>query len=293
LYINIENPRDKIILLILIETGCNISELSKIKIAHIDIKKKTLRIPKRNTKNHIPRKIKLSKELSAKIFEYAGNKKNNEYLFNSRQSEIISPRRIEQILQKYSISSGKRLIPRDIRNSYLKSCISKNITRDDIMKMTGLKNLKKIQIVDLKKIGKIRFENSRDEIIFKIFCETGLRLSELTRLNVSDFQKTSLIIGDDKRKIRISKELSEKIKLYTIDAKKGNFLINRKRKKISDRRIQQIFKHYSSIYFFRITPRIIRNSFIIEMDKKGFSIDKIKKMLAIDSINLFTHGIAK
>jgi len=95
--------RDALIMRILYETGCRISELSGLKWR--DFKGGALRIGSR--------KISLSGDLADFLVEH--RTKAADFITGRR----ISDRRIQQILQEYSRQSGIKITARTIRNTYM------------------------------------------------------------------------------------------------------------------------------------------------------------------------------
>ena len=288
----ITNIRDRLLYIILCETGCALSEISNIKIKHISISKKKIIIPKENTKNNQKRKIKLSNYAISEFKLFSSKNQTKEYLFSSRQSNKLTSRRIEQIIRQITKRLRKQKTPRDIRNEFLLKQTNISNDKKKIQKSTGLKNIKQPLILSESFIKKLKFENLREDLIFSILCETGCKISEFVNIKVNDYsdKKINLCEKKEKRIINISKKLSKKILKYINEKNEKDFLISGK-KKLSPRRVQQILKEYSKKYKITITPRIVRNSFLYHSYNAGTKIEELKQIMGLKKINLFTHGI--
>lgn len=148
-----QNNRDKIILLLLYETGCTITELTNIQIKDIKPNKQEI-IIKNSVRTNETRITKVSKELIKTIKSIIRTKPNNSFLFSTRQSNNITPKRIQQILGKYKIKNLK-ITPQIIRYTHIAQAYQKGIAINEITNQVGLKRSRTIEIFSqLKTTGK-------------------------------------------------------------------------------------------------------------------------------------------
>ncbi|MGV8162198.1 MAG: tyrosine-type recombinase/integrase [Candidatus Nanoarchaeia archaeon] len=123
----IKNKNHELIIRILTETGCTLSELTNIKpkdVIFTDLKIGT-------------RKIPISKELKKEI-----EGKKSEYVFLSRQSLKISEKRVFQIVKKYAELAGlQNVSPQTFRNTYVLQKLRKEDSEHKTKQLTGIKNL--------------------------------------------------------------------------------------------------------------------------------------------------------
>lgn len=99
--VRFNDDRQELIFNIIQETRCKTSELISIKIK--DLEKGFLKIKET--------KIKLSPSLEEKLKFYTKEKDKNSYIFSTRQSEQITPRRVQQIFK----SCCKNITPEMLR----------------------------------------------------------------------------------------------------------------------------------------------------------------------------------
>lgn len=141
----IKNPRDRLILLLLYETGCSITELINIKIQDIKPRKKEL-IIKKSIRTNEKRETFISKNLLSLIKKYLKENKNqSKYLFSTRQSSNITQKRVQQILGQYQIK-GIKITPQIIRYTHIAHAYQKGIAIQEITKQVGLRRSRTIEI---------------------------------------------------------------------------------------------------------------------------------------------------
>jgi len=277
----IDSQRDRLVVAMLFETGCTVSELVKIRIK--DIRGNILTIPGEHTKNRRIRRIEMPPKLSRRINDICRGRKKTECLFRSKQSQGLSTRRIEQIIVHYAGICGLTLSPRKIRKEYIKNQL-RHCSPEEAQSRTGVLSIKTRPAVNLDRF-KPEFQSIRDGLIFKILAETGCTVTELVNIRVQDIKKDKILIKD--RSICVSKILINKIKTYTTDKKKHLF---GNTKPLSQRRVQQILTQYSKKVHLKVTPRIIRNSYAYRLHSKGQKIQDIEKKMGI-RISPYTHGL--
>ena len=143
---SIHNARDKLIVKILYETGCSLTELINVKAC--DIAGNTVKI--NSTDNNSIRfpKIsgKLAKDLSLFII---GNKlRPDSHLFTTRQSKGISEKRIRQLIQHYSISLDSGIInPHKIRYYHILHAYQSGVFIENISKQLGITTFRIFQVL--------------------------------------------------------------------------------------------------------------------------------------------------
>ena len=274
----ISSVRDRLIVLLISELGLKISEVSSIKVS--DISKNTIRVNNRILTISTSLYNLVSKHLNENIFKSPSSAKNN-FLFGTRQGTQISCRRIQQILSSYGFECQSDLR----KKSILKSLSGQKVA--DIKDSYGISSIREKDFLSASEIELLysKILSSRDEAMVLLILETGITLTQLTNLKQSHvFEDYVVIENHDKRfssletelKIPISKKLSKLLKLtqqtisnYVFSSSKGD--------KFSERRIQQILDSYSRYFNVRISPQVLRNTFIsrkISEKKMQFSHSK-------------------
>jgi len=146
-----------------------------------------------------------------------------------------------------------------------------------------------------------------NRLIFLIFYNTGMRLSELINLKEGniDFYNQSIKVlgkGNKERIIPMSKQLAEEIKKYlvakkerTIKSESEVLLVGEKGKKLPSRSVYSIVKHYLGLVSTveKKSPHILRHSFATHLTNNGADLNAIKELLGHSSLaatQVYTHN---
>jgi len=130
--INFKSKIHKGIFWLIFETGIKVGELVNIKTKDIDFENNVLFIDNEKA----PRAVNISEELKSLLKEIANQ--NKEYLFYSRQSPKLSPRRVQQIFKIYSKESSE-VKPQELRDIAI-ARLAKEYSIDEIKELSGLKH---------------------------------------------------------------------------------------------------------------------------------------------------------
>lgn len=145
----------------------------------------------------------------------------------------------------------------------------------------------------------------RDITIIEVLFATGIRVSELCNLKITDidFSKFQIIIngkGNKERIIQVCNSESVAImkKYYSLFEKNitstGYFFINRLGKPISEQSVRFMIKRYASLAGFEksITPHTFRHTFATLLLEENVDIKYIQHLLGHSSIvttQIYTH----
>ncbi|MBT4648516.1 site-specific integrase [archaeon] len=141
----IKEIRDIFLIKVLYETGCELNELVTIKVK--DIVNDSICFDENNNNQ---RKSSISKNLANNLQKYIiGNWLNeNDYLFKTRQSGHISTKRVQQLINDYSIKAGLHKINTQfIRYTHIAHAYQKGIQNQIISKQIGLTKQRVFQII--------------------------------------------------------------------------------------------------------------------------------------------------
>jgi integrase/recombinase XerC len=186
------------------------------------------------------------------------------------------------------------------------------ISSSPMQKIQGPKNEKRLPVfakeseleqVKLEGIFANTFEGMRDELMFELFYQTGIRLSELIELKEKDFAQTQIkVLGkrNKERIIPISQNLCIKINAY----------LSLKHKEIGE--TSQLFvlpngnKLYSVLVYRKInyylslttsldkkSPHILRHTFATHMLNNGSGLETLKDLLGhanLSATQIYTHN---
>lgn len=189
--------------------------------------------------------------------------------------------------------------------------------RIDSTPMTGIKSLKQPKelakfvpeqdIERLTFVDATTFEAKRDELIFEILYQTGIRQSELRMLKDVDVDGDALIIKvrgkrNKERIIPIGKELYVMIEEYKGLREEQNFINDNTALIVDDKGRDAspkfIYKVVHNILMDITTieqksPHVLRHSFATHLLNRGADIRAIQKLLGHSSLNstqIYTHN---
>ncbi len=151
------------------------------------------------------------------------------------------------------------------------------------------------------------WEGKTNRLLLQIFYQTGMRLSELINLKVSQIDRSNRNIkvvgkGNKERIIPVSNELLTDIFNYINEKKTGienvdtiHLLINEKGKKLQPRYVYTKVKEYLSYVTTneRKSPHILRHSFATHLTNNGADINAVKELLGHSSLaatQIYTHN---
>lgn len=189
--------------------------------------------------------------------------------------------------------------------------------RIDSTPMTGIKSLKQpkelAKFVPEQDIERLTFENAgtfeakRDELIFEILYQTGIRQSELRMLKDVDVDGDALTLKvrgkrNKERIIPIGKELYVMIEEYKGLREEQNFINDNTALIVDDKGRDAspkfIYKVVHNILMDITTieqksPHVLRHSFATHLLNRGADIRAIQKLLGHSSLNstqIYTHN---
>ncbi len=249
------------------------------------------------------------------LINYESDLKNfADFLKTKRIKDVkkISPSIIrEYIMELYSLSMSKSSIQRKI--SSLKSFFKFLLRRKIIEKnpMSDIKTPKKekklpeyVSEKEMEKLFDLPNVSLRDRAILELLYATGMRASELIRLNVKDidFNRGEVKVlgkGRKERIIPLTEKAKEILKMYLekegrIDNLNSPLFLSKRKKRLSQRTLQRIVKKYLQMVseVKRKSPHVIRHTFATHLLRAGCDIRTIKELLGHSSIStteIYTH----
>ena len=145
---------------------------------------------------------------------------------------------------------------------------------------------------------------SRDRLIILLMYSTGMRLSELINLKVSDVDiKTATLKvlgkGNKERILPFSDQLKEELKTYldTVSPVEWLFLTD-KGKKLYEKLVYRVVNSYLSkvTTISKKSPHVLRHTFATHMLNNGADLNAIKEFLghvSLSATQVYTHNTIK
>jgi tyrosine recombinase XerC len=141
----------------------------------------------------------------------------------------------------------------------------------------------------------------RDRAILETFYSTGIRISELVGLNISDIDFIAAVIkvsgkGKKERLLPIGDKALSAIRAY-IDKRKSkedSLFLNKNGRRITDRGVRDVVKKYIRIASLRsgISPHTLRHSFATHLLNRGADLRSVQELLGhanISTTQIYTH----
>jgi integrase/recombinase XerC len=186
------------------------------------------------------------------------------------------------------------------------------ITTNPLAKIQGPKNEKRLPVfvkeseLDSTKTSSLfstDFNGVRDELIFELFYQTGIRLSELIGLKDSDVSEQHIkVLGkrSKERLIPISSQLSQTIQLFRTMKKKMNIdsLKLFTRENGLDLYPSMVYRKINSILGTLTTsdkksPHVLRHTFATHLLNRGTGLETLKDLLGhanLSATQVYTHN---
>lgn len=222
------------------------------------------------------------------------SKKWNEYLDKRNPNKTIFIKYLQKIKSNYSASSIKLIYSSLIsyfkfekRWKLIEQCRDIKLpqiqqTNRTIVKLEEFNYVKSIICFENEK----NWKKKRNWLIFSFLFLTGIRISEIGKINKKNIYENNRIKivgkGEKERVIYLTDYLLELLLKW----KSNQIAINRKNKILSKKQLVKIIKTIGIEYFQKeITPHSLRRSFATNMLKKGANIEIIRKTLGHSSIN--------
>ena len=230
------------------------------------------------------------------FYNYINKKKTKKIDFDFLQEYI------ENLSQKkYSAKSIQRHI--SSLKSYFKFLYNKNYINVNPAELLCLpKNEIKLPnyltIIDLEKIYELDL-SLRDKLIVELLYSTGIRLSELVNIKISDinfYDKTIKVLGkgNKERYVLFGSVCSKLLKEYINNENRVYLLLNKNGNKLSERGVEYIIeKIFKSVNVHaKLTPHTLRHTFATHMLDNGCDLVTVQKLLGhsdLSTTSIYTH----
>ncbi len=143
------------------------------------------------------------------------------------------------------------------------------------------------------------FKGARDKAMLELLYATGLRVTEITSLNMEDIKKELALVvvreeNEKKRAIPVGSLAMEAIEYYIenyrdedMDLEDRAVFINHQGLRLSRQGFWKIIKYYAKKAQIEkdITPQILRHSFAVHLLENGANIKTVQQMLGHSDIS--------
>ena len=176
----------------------------------------------------------------------------------------------------------------DVQNPKRTKSLPKSLTEKEVKSLIDA-----VQITDedseLKKKAKMR-----DKVILEFLYSTGLRISELVKLQKRDidFDERTIRVrgkGEKDRIVLFDENTRDLIDNYieTQNQKSEYLFINKNGRKLTPRYVQMMIKEYAEKAGIKkkVTPHVLRHSFATHLLKNGVDIRVIQQLLGHSSLS--------
>jgi integrase/recombinase XerC len=243
------------------------------------------------------------------FIHYAEVKKINE--FNELTSTFIRGW-IVQLFEDHKKAKSINRKLASLRTFYKWMRKEEIVSANPMSKIQGPKNEKRLPTfakeseLHTEKLDELYADSlngKRDKIIFELFYQTGIRLSELIDLRVQNVSSESIkVVGkrNKERIIPISKELHHQIHSY-LSAKnqqlgESPYVFSLKfGKKMYPMLVYRIINQYLSIAtnLDKTSPHVLRHTFATHMLNRGTGLETLKDLLGhanLSATQVYTHN---
>ena len=197
--------------------------------------------------------------------------------------------------------------------TYFKWLRRSNLIKSNPMQLiTGPKNVKRLpSFAQKQELEPVRidilfsgdFEGIRDRLMFEFFYQTGIRLSELIGLSVSDVAQDKIkVLGkrNKERLIPITPELRELVNKYLalrhdLELKNDAFFVLKTDKKLYPKFVYRRINSYlsSATDMKKKSPHVLRHTFATHMLNNGAGLEVLKELLGhanLSATQIYTHN---
>jgi len=199
--------------------------------------------------------------------------------------------------------------------TFFNFCNRENILKyNPVLKIKSLKEKKRLPVVvseisleklfDSNNIFSNDFKGCRDRLVLELFYQTGIRLSELISIKLSDYnfsKKTINILGkrNKERIIPLTQSMLYLINNYidlrgALNCSNSFLFVSKTGKKCYPKMIYRIVNQYLSLVssVHKTSPHVLRHAFATHLLNRGADLNAIKELLGHSSLlstQVYTH----
>ncbi|MBR91475.1 MAG: tyrosine recombinase [Dehalococcoidia bacterium] len=214
--------------------------------------------------------------------------------------EILNSKKYKNSTKSRKIASNKSFFKFLRAENYIQSNPFSEFSQPKVSnKIPDIISIEEIDsIIELSKINNNKFQGYRDSTMIELMYATGMRVSELVNLNLSNIYSSDSIIttigkGDKQRNIPVYRKVITNIELYisTYRKKYAKFetdalFITRLGKRMSRQAFWLIIKNIATSAGIskKISPHMIRHSFATHLLQGGASLKNVQDLLGHTNI---------
>jgi integrase/recombinase XerC len=269
--------------------------------------------------------IKFEKRYSAHTFRAYADDLQTFFQFLKAQFEVDQPPQISPAMIRSWMASLtlQKIQPRSINRkvsslkSFFKYCLIQELIQVNPTKsIQVLKTKKRLpSYVEQDQMDTLlqstefpdSFEGRTDYLSISLLYQTGIRVSELVNLKISQIDRSAKQLkvlgkGNKERIIPLNPEMLKRIDDYTAERKilfadnsTVNLLVNTKGLPTNARKLYDVVKKYLSLITTseKKSPHVLRHSFATHLTGNGAELNAVKELLGHSSLaatQVYTHN---
>lgn len=202
-------------------------------------------------------------------------------------------------LRDYKAELKTRYKPPTINNkltfisSWLRWCVSEgHISQNPLAKVKWLRSEEYAKWLNQKQVAAILSAPTTDKIstVIVFLLNTGLRVSELCDLKVSDIQDGIVIVrwgkGGKRREVPLNSAAKSAIDNWLkVRRSNSDYLFATASGRMTRQVVQWHLSRMGKKLGFRLSPHLLRHTFGKNLVDKGVSLDKVAKLMGHTNIN--------
>lgn len=218
--------------------------------------------------------------------------------------ELIEKEKINSTIHR-KISSLRRYLDWLLKEGVIDTNVAKNVRLPK--KAKSIPSFAQEEELDVSKLDNLfsdDFEGVRDRLMFELLYQTGIRLSELIGLKISDLSDNSIkVLGkrNKERVIPISKDLKVLLQQYSNlrialpNCESDHLILLNNGKKLYPNFVYRKINYYLTVVtnMSKKSPHVLRHTFATHMLNNGAGLEVLKELLGhadLSATQVYTHN---
>lgn len=226
--LNLAPARSKLLIHTLLQSGVTSEEICTLKVSDVH----TTSICIHN------RELPIPQQLAQQLKQAQG-----EYVFSTRQSPQITPRRVQQLVKEALKTIEVTATPQILRYTYVHNEFRKNTDVQTIAQRLGVAEKRIYEILGEqahKHTTQETTPQTTTELLAELITQTGCSIQEIPQIRKTDLTETTIRIGE--KTIPLTDSFAQTLREHAKKHNSNYLFASRQSPNITVRRIQQLFK---------------------------------------------------